>query len=163
MDKIDTLNFQGVSLDVYGTPNEPLFLAVDVAEIIEYSEGHTSHMLDSVSDDEKFLLSTRSKSATARGSASKKWFLTEEGLYEVLMQSRKPIARKFKSVIKRMLVDVRRKEGHSIGQWFGKFESVEDLDGFNDLRADFGLPTVTDEEAFGKMKERWYEYELASE
>ena len=34
-------------------------------------------------------------------------FLTEDGLYEVLMQSRKPIARKFKKKVKKLLKDLR--------------------------------------------------------
>lgn len=32
----------------------------------------------------------------ASGQVRKMWFLTEDGLYEVLMQSRKPIAKEFK-------------------------------------------------------------------
>ena len=35
------------------------------------------------------------------------WFLTEDGLYEVLMQSRKPIARRFKRAVKDILKDLR--------------------------------------------------------
>ena len=35
-------------------------------------------------------------------------FLTEEGLYEVLMQSRKPIAKEFKKKVKEILKDVRK-------------------------------------------------------
>ncbi|WP_300854391.1 BRO family protein, partial [uncultured Clostridium sp.] len=31
------------------------------------------------------------------------WFLTEDGLYEVLMQSRKPIAKAFKKEVKKIL------------------------------------------------------------
>ena len=31
------------------------------------------------------------------------WFLTENGLYEVLMQSRKPIAKQFKKQVKQIL------------------------------------------------------------
>lgn len=34
-------------------------------------------------------------------------FLTEDGLYEVLMQSRKPIARKFKKEVKKILKEIR--------------------------------------------------------
>ena len=34
-------------------------------------------------------------------------FLTENGLYEVLMMSRKPIAKKFKKEVKRILHDLR--------------------------------------------------------
>ena len=35
-------------------------------------------------------------------------FLTEDGLYEVLMQSRKPIAKQFKKEVKKILKDIRR-------------------------------------------------------
>ena len=35
------------------------------------------------------------------------WFLTENGLYEVLMQSRKPIAKEFKKGIKKILKELR--------------------------------------------------------
>ena len=35
------------------------------------------------------------------------WFLTEDGLYEVLMQSRKPIAKQFKKEVKKILKSIR--------------------------------------------------------
>ena len=35
------------------------------------------------------------------------WFLSEDGLYEVLMQSRKPIAKQFKKKVKTLLKDLR--------------------------------------------------------
>lgn len=37
------------------------------------------------------------------------WFLTEDGLYELLMQSRKPIAKQFKKQVKKMLKELRLK------------------------------------------------------
>ena len=40
------------------------------------------------------------------GSTHKQWFLTEDGLYEVLMQSRKPIARQFKKEVKKTLLTI---------------------------------------------------------
>lgn len=39
MDKIDRIIFHGHVLDIYGSPEEPLFLAVEVARIIDYSVG----------------------------------------------------------------------------------------------------------------------------
>jgi prophage antirepressor-like protein len=42
------------------------------------------------------------------GQLRKMWFLTEDGLYEVLMQSRKPIAKEFKRQVKIILKDIRR-------------------------------------------------------
>ena len=155
MERIEVVNAYGLSLDVYGTPEEPLFLAADVARAIDYSEGNTAHMLETVDENEKLIV-TIVRSGQRRGM----WFLTENGLYEVLMQSRKPIAKKFKSVVKRMLKDLRLKGGHTIGEWFGRFEGVEDLDSFNILREDFGLPPVTDEEAFGAEQKREYELNL---
>ena len=41
------------------------------------------------------------------GSTNKQWFLTEDGLYEVLMQSRKPIAKQFKKEVKKILKSIR--------------------------------------------------------
>ena len=40
------------------------------------------------------------------------WFLTENGLYEVLMQSRKPIAKQFKKGIKQILHEIRTTGGY---------------------------------------------------
>lgn len=86
----------GREIDVYGTPDEPLFKAKDVAEWI----GHTdvSTMLRTVDDDEKGtnIVCTPGGNQTA-------WFLTEDGLYEVLMQSCTPIAKKFKKAVKEIL------------------------------------------------------------
>ena len=36
------------------------------------------------------------------------YFLTEEGWYEVLMQSRKPIAKEFKKQVKQILKEIRK-------------------------------------------------------
>lgn len=79
----------GQQFKVYGTAAEPLFLATGVAEII----GHTnvSEMLRAVDEDEK-LTSVIFRAGQNRSV----WMLTEDGLYEVLMQSRKPIAKQFK-------------------------------------------------------------------
>lgn len=78
---------------MYGTFDEPLFLAKDVAEWIENS--NVSQMLNVVDDDEKGLYNVYTL-----GGNQNVWFLTEDGLYEVLMQSRKPIAKQFKKQVK---------------------------------------------------------------
>lgn len=99
----------GRMFKVYGTVEEPLFLAKDVAEVIEYSktsEGYynVSMMLRSIDDDEKITINIVD-SETNR--ARNQWFLTENGLYEVLMQSRKPIAKAFKKEVKKILKALR--------------------------------------------------------
>lgn len=113
MKKISVINFDGHLVDVYGTEDEPLFLAVDIAKIIDYSVGHTAHMLACVDQDEKILISVSGRTIDASGGRhnTNKWFLTEDGLYEVLFQSRKPIARRFKSSVKETLKRIR----HAVG------------------------------------------------
>lgn len=85
---------------IYGESNNPLFLAKDVAELIDHNK--PSELVALVEEDEK-LMAIVSRSGQNR----EMWFLTEDGLYEVLMQSRKPIAKKFKKQIKRILKDIR--------------------------------------------------------
>ncbi|WP_257143646.1 BRO-N domain-containing protein [Bacillus toyonensis] len=69
-----------------------MFLAKDVAEWIDHS--NPTMMLKSVDEDEKRLnfvyTSTGNKDA---------WFLTEDGIYELLMLSRKPIAKQWKKEV----------------------------------------------------------------
>lgn len=87
---------------IYGDLDNPLFLAKDVAEWIEY-DGRTGQMTDGVDEDEKLKHTIH-----ASGQKRNMWFLTEDGLYEVLMQSRKPIAKKFKKEVKQILKDIRK-------------------------------------------------------
>ncbi|MGH1047368.1 BRO-N domain-containing protein [Bacillus mycoides] len=95
----------GQGFKVYGTTEEPLFLAKDVAEWI----GHTNQtmMMRVVDESEKQLnlvyTSTGNKDA---------WFLTEDGIYEVLMLSRKPIAKQWKKEVKKILKNIRLNGGH---------------------------------------------------
>lgn len=95
----------GRKFDVYGTPQEPLFLAKEVAEMIE----HTNHrvMLQSVDDEEKVV-----SNVYTLGGQQQTTLLTESGLYEVLMQSRKPIAKQFKKGVKAILRDIRTTGGY---------------------------------------------------
>lgn len=49
---------------------------------------------------------------TNRNSGGSKVYLTEDGLYEVLMQSRKPIAKQFKKKVKEILKLIRKDGGY---------------------------------------------------
>lgn len=121
MDILETIKIQEHDLDIYGTKEEPLFLAVDVAKMIDYSVGRTSEMISRVDADEK-LTTTISRSGQRRNM----WFLTEYGLYEVLMQSRKPIARRFKSSVKNILRDLRMREVVSFEDMFNHSDPLVD-------------------------------------
>lgn len=95
-------------INVYGSAENPLFKAKDVAEWIDYAKTgnriyDVSRMLGVVDEDEKLV-----RTMFVSGQNRQVWFLTEDGLYEVLMQSRKPIARQFKKGVKEILKSIRK-------------------------------------------------------
>ena len=90
----------GKEFTIYGDLENPLFLAKDVAIWIEHN--NISHMMSIVDENEKLTYTIRNS-----GQNREMWFLTEDGLYEVLMQSRKPIAKQFKKEVKKILKTIR--------------------------------------------------------
>lgn len=108
---------------IYGTAEEPLFLARDIAEMLEIKNNRD--MLNNVDDDEK-LMSVVSTSGQNR----QMWFLTESGLYEVLMLSRKPKAKEFKRKVKEILKTIRK---HGAYMTNDKAQDVLNGNGLADL------------------------------
>ena len=104
VDLIGTVEILGKEIKFYGSWENPLFLGKDVAEWIEHSD--VSTMLRKVDEEEKVT-----NNVCTLGGKQKAWFLTEDGLYEVLMQSRKPIARDLKKKIKTHLKQMRQTGG----------------------------------------------------
>lgn len=94
-------NIDGFNAKIYGTAENPLFLAKDIAELIEHSRA--SEMLKTVDDDEKLM-----QPILASGQNYNMWFLTEDGLYEVLMSSKKQQAKVFKKKVKEILKTIRK-------------------------------------------------------
>lgn len=95
----------GQQFVVYGSTQEPLFLAKDVASIIEHSD--VSTMMRTVDEDEKLI-----QTILVSGQNREVWMVTENGLYEVLMQSRKTIAKQFKKGVKAILKEIRTNGGY---------------------------------------------------
>lgn len=90
---------------VYGDLENPIFLAKDVANWIENK--NVSQMLKNIDEDEKGLYNVYTL-----GGIQNTWFLTEDGLYEALMLSRKPIAKQFKKEVKKILKQIRKTGGY---------------------------------------------------
>lgn len=105
VENVQSLTVLNTNFNMYGTIDKPLFLAVDVAKMIEYSVDKTHQMLELVDDDEKLT-----DTIYRAGQKREVWFLTENGLYELLMQSRKPLAKRFKLEVKNLLRQMRRGE-----------------------------------------------------
>lgn len=93
----------GFDFKIYGDFDNPLFLAKDVATWIGYDVSSTNKMVRTVDEDEKL-----NGIMFRAGQKRQMLFLTEDGLYEVLMQSRKPIAKEFKKQVKMILRELRK-------------------------------------------------------
>lgn len=113
MNIVGTIKFGNKTLDVYGSLDNPLFRASDVADMIDYSSGNTWGMLQMCEEDEKLNLPM--VVAGQRRSIS---FLTENGLYNVLSQSRKQIARGWRRIIHNELISLRRSREKNIVEQF---------------------------------------------
>lgn len=104
-------------VNVYGTKEKPLFLAKDVANWLGHSNPST--MLSKIDDDEKitlfvsselqkrFLTNSYKPSESSTYAGANYLFLTEFGVYEVLMLSRLPKAKEFKKGVKGILKRIR--------------------------------------------------------
>ena len=101
----------GKEFKMYGTVTSPLFLARDVAKWIEHS--NVTVMIRNLDDNEKVVISLPPKHCLEGLQGNTEYtFLTENGLYEVLMQSRKPLAKKFKDEVKHILKQIRLTGGY---------------------------------------------------
>lgn len=93
----------GKQFVIYGDFENPLFLAKDIAGWIDYDLSSVHKLVSLVDNDEKVR-----KYIPTPGGPQSVWFLTEDGLYEVLMQSTKPLAKQFKKNVKKILKSIRK-------------------------------------------------------
>ncbi len=100
MQVLDKRDILGQQITTYGDIENPLFLAKEVANWIEHT--HTTNMLKTIDEDEKLNVTI-----LHAGQNREVTMLTEEGLYEVLFQSKKPIAKEFKKRVKKVLKELR--------------------------------------------------------
>ena len=105
---IDEREILGKRFRVYGDFENLLFLAKDVAEWIDYNKKSNgsydvNSMLRMVDEDEKLI-----RKIFVSGQNRNMWFLTEDGFYEVCMQSTKSNAKIFKKEVKKILKAIRK-------------------------------------------------------
>lgn len=97
---IGTTTINGFLFEIYGTVENPLFLAKDIATVLEHS--HVPTMMQSVDDEEKLMCTILTS-----GQRREMNCVTEGGFYELMMLSRKPIAKSFKKEVKKVLHELR--------------------------------------------------------
>lgn len=100
---INKSTFLDKEIDVWGSVERPLFRANDLMNWLGIKNVTT--LIERVDKEEVLKLNLSSRSGDT-------WFLTEDGLYEVLMSSRKPIAKQFKKGVKKILHEIRAKGGY---------------------------------------------------
>jgi len=104
--------FNDLNINIYGTYEEPLFKAKDVGDLLEIKdikstlrdfdkdEVHSMHLIDSIGRNQETNM------------------LKEQGLYKILMISRKPIAKQFQKWVFNIIKEIRLK---------GKYDLEEQL------------------------------------
>lgn len=100
---INKSTFLDKEIDVWGSVERPLFRANDLMNWLGIKNVTT--LIERVDKEEVLKLNLSSRSGDT-------WFLTEDGLYEVLMSSRKPIAKQFKKGVKKIFHEIRAKGGY---------------------------------------------------
>jgi len=126
---LQEMEWNGATFRIYGTVESPLFLAADVAVAIDYFKNangsrQVNKMLQDVDENEKVLMTfdicdgipSQNTTTNINQIGQKRWFLTEDGLYEVLMMSKLPKAKEFKTKVKEILRTIRKTGSFAIQQ-----------------------------------------------
>ena len=118
---VGSIQFKNRALPVYGDLDEPLFKATDVADLLEYGSNNVWNLTSICEEDERIVLP-----AVVGGQHRKVTFITETGLYNVLAQSRKPIARAWRRVVHEELIALRRSRGKNVSEQFEDWDHQAD-------------------------------------
>ena len=121
MEIVGQVKFKNRILNVYGSLDEPLFKATDVADLVEYGEGNVWNLVRLCEEDEHMLLPL-----VVAGQRRKVTFITETGLYNVLSQSRKPLARAWRRVVHEELIALRRSQSKNVAEKFDEWDRLAD-------------------------------------
>lgn len=92
--------FQQFNIQIHGTLENPLFKAKDIGNLLGIVQ--IRNTLNNLDDNCKTL-----KVAHTKGGPQEQWFLTEDGLYELIFISRKPIAKQFKIWVRSIIKEIR--------------------------------------------------------
>lgn len=113
---VGTISFGNRLLDVYRDLNEPLFKATDISNMLGYSSGNTWNMLNMCEEDEKLKLSM-----VVAGQRRMVNFVTENGLYNILSQTRTELSRGWRRIVHDELINLRKASGKDITQKFDEW------------------------------------------
>ncbi len=113
--KAFVLNGKDYDINILWKDNEPLFRADEIAKIIGILDVHTS--IRNFDSDEKVR-----HFVPTRGGEQEMLFLTEDGVYRLLMRSNKPNARPFQKWVSNILKTIRKTGEYKISDEIEKFK-----------------------------------------
>lgn len=120
---VGKITFGNWLLTVYSSLDEPLFRVSDIGDILDYSHGNAWTLANLCESDEKLNLTTM-----VGGQRRAVVFVTETGLYNILAQSRVPLARQWRRIISEELIEMRREKGRNIVEQFDEWDhKLDDL------------------------------------
>ena len=94
--------FNGLNIQLYGTYEEPLFKAKDIGNLLEMS--NIREVIKNFNSKQKGVSLTDTP-----GGKQEVVFLTAQGLYKILMISRKPVAKLFQKWVFNVIKEIRLK------------------------------------------------------
>lgn len=111
--EITVVNFLGEDIRVLGTPQDPLFIAADVAKWIDHDNPTMMCRMLDVDDLQKVSIIS---SYGTNGATQTKEVLTvtEQGLYKILWRSNKPKAQQFASKCADIIKEIRLTGSYSV-------------------------------------------------
>jgi len=116
-----TVKFNGISLFIMMMDEQIMFKAKDVTGILDYARTETA--LKFLDEDEKLIRLTGET-----GQKRKTWFVTESGLYHLIIKSTKPNAVKFRKWLTSEVLPAIRKTGsYDTGNVKDKQEQLESI------------------------------------
>lgn len=124
----------GKNIKMYGSVEEPYFVASDVADWLGERDGYTVGRKVDDEDKDTQLVCTR-------GGVQKTTVFTEDGLYDACMLSRKKISKPLKKAIKTYLKSIRKtgaaiqpdREEEMVQKYFPSFSREVQIEMINDL------------------------------
>jgi prophage antirepressor-like protein len=112
--------FKHFNIEIYGTFEEPLFKAKDIGDLLEIKK--ITKTIENLDEECKIL-----KVSPTRGGLQEQWFLTEDGVYEVLFISKKPIAKEFKKWVRKTIKQIRLNSNNTLQNRIKELEYFKEL------------------------------------
>lgn len=146
---VGEMQFDNRVLNVYSSVNEPIFKVSEIDNMLNGRFGTGGSLLALCEEDEKLKLPM-----IVAGQRVSVEFVTESGLYSILSQSHRPIARKWRRIIHDEIIHLRRQRGLDIIAQFDMWDEALNALYFDD---DTGILMQSVTVQGGDVEQRPYE------